>query len=247
MRATNLAILAGVGAPLILSASASAGFVGIKVVQKTVQGENPFGLWVCNVYAVFDRPNDEMIAVAGTPDRPLNIFTKNGAPFYQNAQGSVLTAPFLQFIPPPPNNQLAYDSFVTIGTKVDDLFSTLDNVSTTPGLGFAPGTNPNPVGAPNLNNGSLSTISGSWFILPSGPGNGGLGAPNANGQVLIGQFSVFKDVPGAGVKGTLLLQFTSNGVPGVHFYGEFDHNVPAPGALALLGLGAAVGARRRRR
>ena len=28
---------------------------------------NGFGLTVCNVYAIFDNPNDVMIAVAGTP------------------------------------------------------------------------------------------------------------------------------------------------------------------------------------
>ncbi len=227
MKTKSLALLAGVGAPLILTDAASAGFVGVKAVSK----ENAFGLWVCNIYAVFDRPDDELIAVAGTPDSPLHIFTKNGAPFFQHVQGAPLTAPFLQFLPGNPPD-LAYDTFVTIGAKTDDLFSTLDNVSTAPGLAFGPS--------------SMDTVNAAWFIVPSGPGNGGLGAPNANGQVLIGQFSVAL-TPDAGVKGTVLLQFTSNSIPGQQAYVQFDHNVPAPGALALLGLGAAVGARRRRR
>jgi hypothetical protein len=233
MKTKSLAVLAGVGAPLILTAAASAGFVGIKAVTK-VEAQS-LGLFVCNIYAVFDRPDDEMIAVAGTSNSPLNIFAKAGN-FYQDPQGAPLTAPFLQFLPGV-SGKLAYDTFLTIGTKVNDLFTTLDDVSTTPGLVFTPN--------------AISTQNGSWFILPSGPGNGGLGQPNANGQVLLGQFTIDKaTVPQGqlpGVAGTMLLQFTSNGVAGQQAYVEFDHQVPAPGALALLGLGAAVGARRRRR
>lgn len=228
MKARSVAALGGIGAPLILTATASAGFTGIKVVQK-VEAQ-AFGLFVCNVYATFDRPDDEMIAVAGSVHNPLIIFAKNGV-FFQHPQGT-LTAPFLQFLPGNPPT-LAYDTFLTIGTKVDDVFSTLDNVSTTPGLLFTPS--------------SLSTVSGAWFIIPSGPGNGGLGAPNANGQVLIGQFTVVKGTGATGVAGTMLLQFTSNGVNGQQAYVGFDHQVPGPGAFSLLGLGAAAGARRRRR
>ncbi len=242
MRTKSSAVLAGVGAPLILTVAAPAAFTGVKVVQK--DEAQAFGLFVCNVYAVFDQPGDEMISAAGTPDRPLNIFVKNGV-FYQHPLGTVLTAPFLQFIPADPI--LAYDSFVTIGTKVDDLFSTLDNVSTTPGLKFAPGTNPDPLGDPNLNNGPLTSVAGAWFILPSGPGNGGLGAPNANGQVLLGQFAFEKGTGATGIAGTLLLRFSADSVPGILSYVEFNHQVPAPGALPLLGLAAAVSGRRRPR
>lgn len=229
MKTRAVAVLSGVGAPLILTAAASAGFVGVKAVRK-VEAQ-AFGLFVCNVYAVFDRPDDELIAAAGTNVNPLNIFVKNGV-FYQHPEGALLTAPFLQLLPGNPPT-LAYDTFITIGTKVDDLFSTLDDVSTTPGLEFAPD--------------HLSSMSAAWFIVPVGPGNGGLGAPNANGQVLLGQFTVAKGTGATGIAGAMLLQFTSNGVVGQQAYVEFDHPIPAPGALALLGLGAAVGARRRRR
>ena len=62
MKMRNLSLLAGIGAPLLLAGSASAGFVGIKVVTKA--GGQDAGLFVCNVYAVFDRPDDEFLAVA---------------------------------------------------------------------------------------------------------------------------------------------------------------------------------------
>lgn len=227
MRMRNLSLLIGVGAPLIVAGSATAGFVGVKAVSK----KNPGGLFVCNVYAIFDRPDDEMVAVAGTPQNALDIFVKNGK-FYQDPQGSPLTAPFLQFLPGA-SGLLAYDTFITIGTKTDDLFSTLDDVSTTPGLEFQ--------------NDSISTINGSWFILPVGPGNGGLGQPNANGQVLVFQGSFFLDSGAGGIAGTLRFNFTSNGVAGQSAYVSFDHQVPAPGAVALLGAAGLLGVRRRRR
>lgn len=230
MKARKLALLAGVGAPLICAASAEAGFVGVKVVTKTAAQDA--GLFVCNVYAVFDRPDDELIAAAGTPNNPLNIFVKQGK-FYQDPQGAPLTAPFAEFLPGG-SGILAYDTFVTIGTKTDSLFSTLDDVSTTPGLEFQ--------------NDSISSLNASWFIIPSGPGNGGLGQPNANGQVLVFQGSFLKDGIATGIAGQMLLQFTSNGVPGQQALVTFDHQIPAPGALALLGgAGLLVGTRRRRR
>ncbi len=227
MKAKTLSVLAGVTAPLILTGSVSAGFVGIKAVSKP----NGAGLFVCNVYAVFDRPDDEMIAVAGTTLNPLNIFVKQGK-FYQDPEGAPLTAPFLEFLPGA-SGILAYDTFITIGTKTDSLFSTLDDVSTRPGLAFA--------------NDSLTSSSTSWFILPSGPGNGGLGAPNENGQVLIFQGSFIKDGVAKGIAGLMNLAFTSNGVTGAQAVVSFDHQIPAPGVLPLLGLAGLMGTRRRRR
>ena len=133
MKAKTLSVLAGASAPLILTGSASAGFVGLKTVSKETGFIPGVGeLFVCNVYAVFDRPDDEMIAVAGTSSHLLNIFVKQGK-FYQDPEGAPLTAPFLQFLPGA-SGALAYDSFITIGTKTDDLFSTLDDVSVTPGF-----------------------------------------------------------------------------------------------------------------
>jgi len=93
MKVKTLSLLAGVGAPLILTGSADAGFNGIYAIGKP----NPFGLVVCNVYAQFDNAgNDRMQAVAGTPNHPMNISIVTGGSFW---------------------NHLAYDTFVTIGVK----------------------------------------------------------------------------------------------------------------------------------
>ncbi len=237
MKAKTLSVLAGVTAPLILSGSVSAGFVGVKSVGKETGFIPGIGeLFVCNVYAVFDRPDDEMVAVAGTSVNPLNIFVKQGK-WYQDPEGLPLTAPILQFLPGA-SGALAYDTFVTIGTKTDDLFSTLDDVSTTPGVAF---------GNSSLTISSPEAVTGAWFILPSGPGNGGLGQPDENGQVLLFQGSFIKDGIAQGIAGVMLIAFTSNGQTGVQAYVSFDHQIPAPGVLPLLGLAGLMGTRRRRR
>ncbi len=226
MKAKTLSVLAGVSAPLILSGSVSAGFVGIKVVQKT--DAQAFGLFVCNVYAVFDRPDDEMRAVVGTYDNPLDIFVKQGK-FYQDPQGNPLTAPFLQFLPGD-SGALAYDTFITIGIKTDDLSTPIDDVSTTPDLAFE--------------NDRIAATNASWFVVP--PLDAILGMPNENGQVLIFQGSFIKDGIAQGIAGQMLLFFISNGVAGQSAFATFDHQIPAPGVLPLLGLAGLMGTRRRR-
>ena len=203
----------------------SAGFIGVKVVTK--EDDQHAGLeffFVFNVYAVFDRPDDEMLSVSGTPDSPLNISIKQGK-FFQHPQGSPLTPPIIVFNPDP---TLLYDTFVTIGAKTDDFFTTLDDVSTTPGMMFQ--------------NDSFSTTNGGWFVLP-GSANA---VPDANGQVLIFQGSFIKDGIAKGIAGTALLGFTANDVPGQSAYVSFDYQVPGPGAWPLLGLAVLVGPRRRR-
>ena len=68
MKIKTLSVLAGVGVPLMLTAHASAGFLGITAVGKP----NEFGLIVCNVYAMFDRSGEDLMqAVAGTQKAPL--------------------------------------------------------------------------------------------------------------------------------------------------------------------------------
>jgi len=222
-------MLAGVGAPLIATATASAGFLGIKVVAK----DNEFGLLVANVYAEFDRPGEDfMQAVAGTANAPLLIQIGGGGVFYNNAFGSNI-APNLAFIGIAPS--LAFDTFVTIGAKVDNLPDFGDATIITPGL-------------PNLTGTQISTDASGWAVTPLDaqwdPFNSDYGGPG-NGQILIGQYSTIDNGPGTTISGTFLIQYITNGDNQQSVVSFFL--VPTPGALALLGVAGLVGTRRRRR
>ncbi len=224
MQAGTLSVVLGVSAPLVVAGAAQAHFVGIKTVVK--QEALPLGLFVCNVYAVFDRPGDVMQAVAGTSDAPLDIFVKQGK-FYQHPQGAPLTAPPLQFLPGDPPT-LAYDTFITIGVKQDDLFSTLDDIFVTPGVAFG--------------NSSLQTSNGGWGVPPDQTN----GVPDANGQVLIFQGSFIIDGVAQGIAGTFLVQFKEEGIASQAVV-SFDQQIPAPGGAALLAVAGLWRRRRRRR
>ncbi len=84
MKSKTLCLLAGITTPMILTGSVKAGFLGIKVVSKP----NQFGLLVCNVYAEFDRPGEDLMqSVAGTANTPLVVTVENGT-FYNHNFGS---------------------------------------------------------------------------------------------------------------------------------------------------------------
>ncbi len=231
MKMKTLSLLAGVGAPLIATTSAQAGFLGIKTVEKP----NELGLLVVNIYAIFDRPDpgdgsgDHMVAVAGTPDAPMSI-TVNGGVFYNNAFGGN-TAPSAALLIPFPS--LAYDTFMTIGVKaLGPPFQPEDTITITPEFPN-PGLTGNFLGGTNLG----------WAVIPTAdqgdPFNQDYVA--GNGQVLIGQFST---VDGTSIKGFFLFQYVSNGKAGSEIV---NFAVPTPGALALLGTAGLLARRRRRR
>jgi hypothetical protein len=221
VKTKTLTLLVGVGAPLIATATASAGFLGIKVVSKG----NPYSLVVCNVYAMFDRPGeDQMLAVYGSAEYPLNIFVEGGT-FYNSLFGND-SAPNPVIIDVFPS--LAYDSFYTIGKKT----LTGDELTLT-------------VGLPQLMGRSIETTVAGWALVPNAPQGDPFDPVNSfpgNGQILIGQFST---ADGTGIGGTFGLQFLSNGVIEDAVVSFF--HVPAPGTLALLGAACLSGAKRRRR
>ena len=230
MKAKTLSVLAGVTAPLILSGSTDAGFVGIKATTKP----NEFGLFVVNVYATFDRPGEDlMIAVAGTPNNPTSIRVKEGT-FFQHALGTD-RAPLGALIDIFPD--LAYDTFVTIGVKQvgpggGNPGQPFDNLTLTPGWpGFGPS--------------NLDLTNSGWAVTPIEPQADPFNPDffPGNGQVLIGQYAT---ADGIGIMGTMLMQFFSNGVSEQAIV-SFDAQIPTPGALALLGTAGLLGLRRRRR
>ena len=175
------------------------------------------------LYANLDA-NWRVDAVYGNSDSSLDI-TANGL-FYQNSFGSDSSAginPALIFAFP----SLAYDSWVSIGLE-DQTGNALNNI----GIDF---------GAFN-SAGSLLTDNGSWFVTPDD-----IQGQEVDGRVLLGQFSV---IDGSGVLTDDMAAMMVN-VQGKDADGNTcnligGNALPAPGALALLGL-AGVTARRRRK
>ncbi len=217
MKREMLTVLAGVGAPLILTAGASAGFLGIKAVGKP----NEFGLIVCSVYAVFDRPGEDLMqAVAGTANAPMVIQVEGGGTFYNHALGSVTNASPPTVLINAGFPSLAFDSFATVGARVDsNAFP--DATTLAPGL-------------PLIAESVFQTTASGWGVTPidrqGDPFN--TDYSSGNGQILIGQFAT---ADGTGFSGTMLLRVVANGKVG-RTYLSFYHVVPAPGVVGLLGV-----------
>lgn len=235
MKARTLSLMAGLGGSLLLGTAAQAAFTGITVEARsgvTVgSGPNDAGVevFVCNVYANFDNPNDQVTAVAGTPDSPLNISVVGGTFWQTLGMGAGDTAPNTAFLSI--NADLTLDTFVTIDAKIFGS-AAYGGEFPTDALGLSPGW-------PGFGASSLASTNAAWFITPAA-------APQGladGGQVLIGQFGT---ADGTGIQGNFLLQYVTGGVSN-QFDGSFSHNIPAPGALALLGVAGLVGNRRRRR
>ena len=197
MKVGTLAIAAAVGAPLILGASASGGFVGVECTAKP----NEFGLLTVNVYAVFDRPGEDlMIAVAGTPNNPLDIRVKGGGTFYQHPFGTD-RAPLGALIGAFPS--LAFDTFVSIGVKQvgpggGNKGQPFDNLTLTPGW-------------PGFGASELFLTNAGWAVTPNEPQADPFNPDffAGDGRVLIGQFST---ADGVAIAGTMLVKYFSDGV-----------------------------------
>jgi hypothetical protein len=230
MKLKTLLVLAGVSSPLIASASADAGFVGLKVVKKI---PNPFGILTINVYAEFDNMgNDWLDGMGGTPNYPLTIGVVGGT-FWNHAAGGDTAPPEGLFILYP---SLAYDSFYTIGLKAIPMgesdATTLVNMPTLGGY-YGPFVT------------SVSTTNGAMGIVPPTDTQGNPWDPDSGGgagQVLIGQYSTTN---GIGFYGSFLIKGTFDGAPGDIVAVSFAW--PAPGTLGLLGLAGLMSTRRRRR
>ena len=217
MKTKTLALLAGVGAPLILTPTSPAGFTGLSWTAKP----NAFDLYVVNVYAEFDNPGADWFQhVAGSPYHPLNINVIGGV-FYNNQFGSD-QAPSTLLVNAFPS--LAYDSFFTIGIKA-----------------VAPSqiNALNLVNLPPLGGTSEHTTGGSWGLVPPDAPQGHPFDPvnsfPGDGRVLIGQFS-----------GEIGISYVSDGAVGISKV-SFSSVVPGPNVLGCLGLAGLLGTRRCRR
>jgi hypothetical protein len=190
MKLKALAVLAGLGAACIACDRSAGEYLGLTHVYKP----NPFGIDVCNVYAQFDHSDDRLLAVAGTADAPMMVDVWSGGTLYQHTFGGD-TAPQQEFIDLFPS--LAYDTFGTIGVKVND---GTDSTTLTP---FWPGFGAIEVGAANL----------AWFVTP----DDAQAAPDPGGRVLLGQFST---ADGFAPRGRFLILVISDGEPVLRYTGD---------------------------
>ena len=175
------------------------------------------GLTTYRIYADVDA-GDQVDAIFGDATNPLWI--NSDTSFYQNEYGdhTAPTASLFGFFP-----SLEYDSFVTIGKLTDTGDAMLDI-----GIDWTSFED---------NGGNIWADNGTWFATPDDPQ-----VYEENGKVLIAQFTttdnlVSKKFGEANIlgKNADLTSWQYSAVA-----------LPAPGALALLGLAGYLRVRRRR-
>ena len=160
---------------------------------------------------------DRLAAVYGSSENGL-VLGSNSALYENNFGGntSLNINPALLAV----FSSLAYDSWVTIGSETD-----AGNALSLQGVNF--GSDP-----------FVSTDNGSWYVTPDDAQGDEIG-----GRVLIAQLTI----AGGGSADDLYgnLNFQGKLADGSN-WGAVNQWIPAPGALALLGLAGVAGRRRRR-
>ena len=211
-----------IAAGSLIAGSAMADYTGLSYTAVN----NGDGTWTAQIFADFSAATDELDAVFGDAENSLLIGTNStGGGFYQNALGGNTSAninPALLDLFP----SLALDSWVTIGLE-DMTGNNMLNI----GIDFSSFEA----------GGSIATDNGSWFATPDDPQV----LAGADLRVMVGQFTMFG--LDSHVSGVLNLQGKAGDF--VTFQARdqiFDFALPAPGALALLGL-AGIASRRRRK
>ena len=231
-------VTAGLGTA-VLAASASADITGAYVVSYEVTAEDFGGASITvNVQDLYLSSND-------TADTALNVYNlmlneQSQISYFQSATSTGWLAQNAGGIFDNAALQQA-DSFVTIGGMDQDTLTPAQS----PGAGSGSGLDPNFGG----NNAAFPGENAGWYNGSPPSLNGQVGqVAERSGQafglgVMVGRFATteFKDLS------FTTLEVTWNeglGTPGQQ--GEFIVNVPAPGAVALLGLAGLVGGGRRR-
>ncbi len=216
MRATIT--LGALGAVALAGAAQATPFQGFTVES---MGNMGFGETV-RLYANLDA-GSRIDAVFGNSVGALSI-SVNGGSFYQNALGGPTSQSINSaFFPLAPS--LEWDSYVTIGALYANGDPFGNNALLDIGIDWTSFEG----------GGELATDNGSWFVTPVDDQGGELG-----GMVLIGQFTL----TGGELVGQVSLQ--GKDADGNTWQELGVTWVPAPGAMALLGLAGLVGRRRRR-
>ena len=227
-------MIIGSGVAMMLAAGAAADITGAVTIDYAVTAEDFGGtsvsVNVSDLYLLSDSGADVALNV-------YNMVLADSAKvsYFQSATGTGWTPNNLGGIFDTAALRLA-DSFVTIGGFTQDTLLP----EQAPGAGAGTGLDPNFGGAnaaypgdlAGWYNGSPPSLNGQVGMLPGELGMG----------VLVGRFAYDGDFDLTGS----LLEVTWNqglGTPGIQ--GGFEVNIPAPGALALLGVAGLAGRRRR--
>jgi len=215
-----------------VSSAASATFVSY-VVTKTSTTNSGVALDVYRVFARFDGPTDTVLNAFNfnrLDSASTNIFYHKDNSSYN---GGVLSKAYGTWAPQltgSPTLNRPFDSFLTIGGNPVATNST----NADPSWGGAGWNRPDFPNGANVG----------WFNSnpPNLQGRVGV-APNTATDVLLGQFVVDAGTDG----GTYNLKVGYNsGISGAAVqFAETTFSLPAPGALALLGLAGLAGRRRR--
>ena len=209
-----------IAAGSLIASSAMADYTGLT----SVNVDNGDGTWTAQIYANFSAATDELDAVFGDAQNSLVIGTSSS--FYQNALGGATSTSINPaLIPLFPS--LAFDSWVTIGRE-DQVDNALLNI----GIDFSSFEA----------GGSIVTDNGSWFATP----DDAQVLAGDDLRVLVGQFTMYG--LDSNVSGILNLQGKAGDFETFQARDQaFDFSmIPAPGALALLGLAGVVSRRRRK-
>ena len=218
MKITTLSMTIAAGS--LLATSAMADYTGLSYTAV----DNGDGTWTARIFAEFNAATDELDAVFGDADNALLI--TSGGNFYQNPFGGATAAdinPALYTAFP----SLVLDSWVTIGLE-DQVGNNMLDI----GIDWSDFEN---------NGGDISSDNGTWFATPDDPQV----LAGADLHVMIGQFTMYGT--DTHVSGVINIQGKAGDF--VTFQERdimFDFALPAPSALALLGL-AGVASRRRRK
>ncbi|MCH2153035.1 MAG: hypothetical protein MK089_06805 [Phycisphaerales bacterium] len=169
-------------------------------------------------------------AVYGNSQHSLYLKPREGRSFYQNVAGGPtskeINSAFFMFVP-----ELEWDSYVSIGS----LYQSGD-----------------PFGENNLNNigidwtsfengGELLTDNGSWFVTPED-----MQGQELNGRVFIAQLTIQGSTGDLYSDLDYMLNLQGKDADGQTWNALGLTWIPAPGAMAVLGMAALVGGRRRR-
>ena len=218
-----------VGAASTLIATAAATASPVQGVTIESLGDMGYGE-TYRMYVDMDA-GTRIDAIFGNGQGDLSIAAADGMSFYQNGLGGpTSTSINSAFFPLAPS--LEWDSYVTIGALYANGSPFAENKLLDIGIDWT-----------SFNGGgSIESNNGSWFVTPADVQGEELG-----GRVLIGQFTV---VGGSGngyadLVGMINIQGKDADGSTFQEYGV-TWAVPAPGALALLGVAGLAGRRRRR-